>query len=209
VLAHQRPLEARRPRGRRRVGMAVDQRVERLEQHLAIARSAEPPASVAEGDVLAPVDLVTELITGQPHGRAQALEALARLVHRRARFSRVSPLSRSIDMSSWPRAMRRTPSGTRSPSTRRKPALLLPGTCLHARHKALRSDPRANAKFARTDSTACRAARCSYAPHIAGRRRARRRDATRQREAGLSIAVDTERQPTPQPVPQDARCSSM
>jgi hypothetical protein len=31
----------------------------------------------------------------------------------------------------------------------------------------------------------------------------------RGHRAGGSIAVDTERQPTPQPVPQDARCSSM
>jgi hypothetical protein len=45
--------------------------------------------------------------------------------------------------------------------TQTKPALLLPGTCLHARYKALRSDPRANAECAGAASVACRAARCS------------------------------------------------
>src|SRR5215213_3344785 len=64
--------------------MAVDERVERREQYLAVARSAEPPTGVAEGDVLASVGLVAEFIAGQPDGRAHALEALARLVLGRA-----------------------------------------------------------------------------------------------------------------------------
>src|SRR4051794_18258623 len=74
VPAHQRSPEVLKLRGGRLVGMAVDERVERLEQHLAVARSAEPPAGAAEGDVLASVGPVAELIAGQPCGRAQALE---------------------------------------------------------------------------------------------------------------------------------------
>ena len=48
-----------------------------------LSRTGELTAGVAEGAVLAPVDLVAELVTCQPHGRPQALEALPRLVHRR------------------------------------------------------------------------------------------------------------------------------
>src|SRR5262245_32814168 len=82
VLTHQRPPEPRKTLGRRLVGIPVSQRVERLEQDLAVARSAEPPTRVAQGDVLAPIGLVAELVARQPHRRAQALEALARLVNR-------------------------------------------------------------------------------------------------------------------------------
>jgi len=71
VLAHKRPLEARKALGRRLVAIAVGERIERLEQHLAVARSGEPPAGVAEGDVLAPVGLVAKLGAGQPRDRAQ------------------------------------------------------------------------------------------------------------------------------------------
>jgi len=71
VLTHQRPLEPRKPLGRRLVGIPVSQRAERLQQHLAVTRSAEPPTRVAKGDVLAPVGLVAEL------GRAPAAPSRA------------------------------------------------------------------------------------------------------------------------------------
>src|SRR5215213_9072818 len=127
--------------------MAVDQRVVRFEQHLVVARSAQPPASVAEGDVLAPVRLVAKLIAGQPHGRAQALEALARLVDGRAEVLvgiAVEPLDRHVELAAgdaahsvWhPLAF-----------TQPKPALVLHGESFHSRYCALRSYPRADAEF--------------------------------------------------------------
>src|SRR4051812_4424501 len=127
--------------------MAVDQRVERLEQHLAVARSAEPPAGVAEGDVLAPAGLDAELVAGQPYGRAQALEALARLVHRRAEVLvgiALEPLDRHVELAAGD-----TADSLRYPLaiTQPKPALVLLGNCLHSRCMYFRSEPPANAEF--------------------------------------------------------------
>jgi hypothetical protein len=154
VLAHQGPLEGLEALGRRLVGSGVGQRAERLEQHLAVARAAESPAGVAEGDVLAPVGLVAEFVAGEPHRRAQALEALARLVDGRAQILvglALQALDRPVELtaSDAPHAVRHALAVTQP-----KPTFVLPRMCFHARSKRLRCAPRANAEFdvaSRTD----------------------------------------------------------
>src|SRR5205085_4550153 len=63
------------------VGEALGDRVERLEQDLRVARRGQAPAGHPEGGVLALVDLVADRVAREAHERAQALEALAGLVH--------------------------------------------------------------------------------------------------------------------------------
>jgi hypothetical protein len=81
--------------------MALARRVERLEQHLAVARTRQPAAGVAEGGVLAPVYLVAELVARQPHGGPQPLQTLARLVYGHAqRLAAIAlePLDRHVGL---------------------------------------------------------------------------------------------------------------
>ena len=114
--------------GRRRPslrGWRSQQRVERVDHHLRVARARQPPGRVAQDRVLALVPPLAELLAQQAHQRAQALERLARLVDRlaverrsaRGPLHRRSPPSSSIARSSWPSAIRRSASGRGSPGS--------------------------------------------------------------------------------------------
>ena len=118
VLAQQGPPEGHETRPRRLVGIALAHRLERVEQNTAVASAGKAPAAVSEGGVVAPVHVLPELVARQPDRGAQPLEALPRVVDAVAGSASRSPASPSIDPSSWPSAMRRSPSGTGSSAVR-------------------------------------------------------------------------------------------
>ena len=116
--ARARRRAAARRRRRDALGAArrrsAGQRVERLEPHLCVAAGGEPAAGRCARRVLALVGASASAPRARRTQRPQALEALARLVHRRRRASAgggaVQVVAR-VELS-WSRAMRRMPSGT-------------------------------------------------------------------------------------------------
>src|SRR5437868_13890998 len=66
--------------------MALEQLLERAEHHLAVARARHAPPHLTQRGVLRRERTLRELVPEQPHQRAQALERLARLVHRASRM---------------------------------------------------------------------------------------------------------------------------
>ncbi len=113
--------------------MALQQRVERVDHHLRIARAGQPPGRVAEDRVLALVLPLAQLLAQQPHQRAQALERLARLVDR---------LLIEIPPAPACRRSRRRAARSRDPAGRGRSAARPAAT---ARRVAARSGARAHA----------------------------------------------------------------
>jgi hypothetical protein len=102
------------------------------------------------------VGIGAELVAGQPHARAQALEALARLVDGRAEVLvgiALEPLDRYVELAAGD-----APHSVRHPlaSPEPKRALMVRGNCLYSGCTAVRSDPHA---AGRKGEIACRLAR--------------------------------------------------
>ena len=68
---------------------------QRLQSHLGIAGPGEHATGVAKADVLAAVDGVAEVVTDEAQHRAQLLQVLSRLVHRRVQVA-LGPLAKLL-----------------------------------------------------------------------------------------------------------------
>jgi hypothetical protein len=72
--------KARDPVGGETIVETRPERIEGRELHLGVAGARQQPAGVAEAQVLAPVDVVTEVVADEAKDRAELLQVLARLV---------------------------------------------------------------------------------------------------------------------------------
>src|SRR3954453_8910385 len=80
ALVGKRGGEAREPAPRQRVVESLAERGERLELHLGVAGPRQQAPGVAKAQVLAPVDVVTEVVADEAEDRAELLQVLPGLV---------------------------------------------------------------------------------------------------------------------------------